>query len=124
MIREYESLLILKSDSTDDEIEKEIKKATDFIEAQNGSVIQQNRWGKKRLAHTIAKQRYGFYLLLHYSVDGEAIGKINRQFKLNENILKSMSILFDHDIGPKAYPQEEGGEKAPLEGDGAVAKRS
>ncbi len=65
--RDYEALLIVRADLTEEEIEKEIDGIVDLIKSEGGTIIEDDRWGKKRLAYLIKKQRYGFYTLLRFT---------------------------------------------------------
>lgn len=113
MKRDYESLFILKPDFTEEEVDSEVKGVKDVIEGAGGQIIEEDRWGKRRLAYLVKKHRYGYYVLLRHSLDSEALEKLNRHFRLNENILKSMTVIFDEAAGRVPAAQaHEGGEES------------
>ncbi|VAX22930.1 SSU ribosomal protein S6p [hydrothermal vent metagenome] len=93
MAKKYETLFILKPDLSEDEVGENLKPIISHIEGDGGSVIAEDRWGKKRLAYPIKKHKYGYYLLLkHEGPKGETIAKIDRVTRLSENILKAMTV--------------------------------
>ena len=91
--KDYESLFILKPDFTEEEVDREVQAVKDIITEGDGSIDGEDRWGKKRLAYLVKKHRYGYYVLLRYSLEPGLIGKIDRHFRLSENVLKSMTVL-------------------------------
>ncbi len=104
MTKDYECLFILRPDLTEETIEKEVKTAREYFESDGGSITDESAWGKKRLAYSIRKQRYGFYMLFRCSIDGGSIKAIERKFLLNENVLKAMIIVVDSSIAGKPLP--------------------
>jgi len=108
MDTDYESLFILKPDFAEEEIDKEVKAVRDIIEAEGGAIIEEDRWGKRRLAYLIKKNRYGYYVLLRYTLNSGSAEKVERHFRLNENVLKAMTVLFDGAAGRGLVTAEEG----------------
>ncbi|MDH5679537.1 MAG: 30S ribosomal protein S6 [Nitrospinota bacterium] len=106
-MKEFEALYILKADLTPEETEKEVKAVEAIVIGEGGSVIEHSDWGKKRLAYTIAKQRYGQYVLFRFSSPSTTPEKMTRHFRYNENVLKGMIVRLDSSAGynPNA-PQE------------------
>lgn len=99
MTRDYETLFIIRPDLTDDSIEKEIAAVRDMITADGGSVISEEKWGKKRLGFSIKKHRYGYYALIRHTSDSQLVAKLTRRLELNETSLKAMTVIFDGGAG-------------------------
>ncbi len=99
MLTDYETLFIVRADLGENDTAALTKGVTDLIVADGGSIIEQDNWGKKRLAYPIRKQKYGAYILLRYSAPGASIKKIERNLRLNESALKYMTVLFDGAAG-------------------------
>ena len=45
-------------------------------------------WGKRKLAFPIRKRAMGVYYLFEYESDGDMAAKLERMFKLNQNVLR------------------------------------
>ncbi|MBI4666820.1 MAG: 30S ribosomal protein S6 [Nitrospinae bacterium] len=124
MQRDYETVFIVKPDLADEQIDKEINTVKDLITAEGGSIMEEDRWGKKRLGYAIRKNRYGFYTLLRYSLETGKMPVIDRHFRLNENILKSLTVYFDGAAGrmaPGAAParaESDAGDESEAGGNG------
>ena len=112
MPKDYESLFIIKADLSDEEIEKEIEAVTSIALGDGGTTIELSKWGKKRLAYTIKKQRYGFYTLFRFSADPKIPEKLTRHFRLNESIIKGMVVIFDGAAGKGNESEENDREKS------------
>jgi len=100
--RDYETLFIIKAELSDEDIKKAVDGVTGIAEADGGSIISLDLWGKKRLAYPIKKQRYGFYALLRFSAAPTTPENLNRHYRFNEDILKGMVVLFDGAAGRKS----------------------
>ncbi len=56
-------------------------------------VINQNIWGKKRLAYKIDNQKYGTFVLLNFETEeGSRIAGFESYMKLNTSILRAQTI--------------------------------
>lgn len=111
MHRDYEALFIVKPDLSDEEIEKVVEGVETLAKSDNGSTIELSRWGKKRLAYAIGKQKYGFYALLRFTGPSTTPKELEQHFRYNENILKGMVVLYDGAAGRYAAENEPEGRK-------------
>ncbi|MBI5815846.1 MAG: 30S ribosomal protein S6 [Nitrospinae bacterium] len=119
MTNDYESIFIVRPDLSDEDIEKELAAVRSLIEGEGGSIISEDKWGKRRLGYPIRKHRYGYYDVLRYTVDSGAVTKVDRHFRLNENIVKSMTVLFDGSAGRYAVADKPAAAEAAVEETGA-----
>ena len=60
--REYETIYILRPDSTTDVISQVNLKVRGVIEAGGGTLLKVDNWGKRKLAYEVKKQLKGIYL--------------------------------------------------------------
>lgn len=90
-MNKYESVIIINSNTDDKTIEEIISKTTDLITKQ-GKVTQINKIGIKKLAYEIRKCKEGYYISFDYETDSSVIAEIERQFRINENILKFITV--------------------------------
>ena len=49
-LKSYQSVLILKADLDEAQVDLALEKITDFLAKYNGSFLKVEKWGKKRLA--------------------------------------------------------------------------
>src|SRR5262245_58300015 len=64
--REYETIYILRPDSTTDVIAQVNQKVRGVIEAGGGTLLKIDNWGKRKLAYEVKKQLKGIYLFFSY----------------------------------------------------------
>ena len=94
-MRLYETMYVvhpaLESGRLDDIISEVEKTLTTCGGEKKGSEI----WGKRKLAYMIDKQKYGTYVLLQFSNDGQALNEFNAELKHNPNILAFLTTGID-----------------------------
>ena len=106
----YESIIIVNATLEDAQIEAEIEKIKDFITKNNGEIRALEKWGRRRLAYAIKKKNNGFYCLYEFKAPGDLIAKLERQYLLNENIIRFLTV----ELNKKALKAKEVGQKTPI----------
>lgn len=93
-VREYETVFILHPKVDEGGIEREIGAVTQTIEGAKGEMIGVHKWGRKKLAYPIQKANEGFYVLLRFnSEQPELLKDLDRHFKLNEQVLRHLTVI-------------------------------
>jgi len=105
-LRRYETILIAHVDLSEDELSNLITRYGAIITDQKGILVKVERWGKRRLAYMIKKQARGFYLLIDYAGESAAVNELERNLKINDKILKFMTVLKDGAVDPAALERE------------------
>jgi small subunit ribosomal protein S6 len=108
--RIYESVIIINANLEDAQIEAEIEKVKDFIQKNSGEIRSIEKWGRRRLAYAIKKKNNGYYALYEFKASGDLIAKLERQYQLNENIIRYLSVQLDK----KALKAKEVGQRTPI----------
>lgn len=94
-MKRYEVIAIVKSDLSEDDISKLIERIENIIVKRNGIIAKIDKWGKRRLAYEINKQKEGFYFLFDFVGDGPIVAEIERNYKIDDRVLKFISIKKD-----------------------------
>ena len=87
----YELVTILSMKVSDEAKVAFAEKIKNLI-SKNGELTNVDEWGKKVLAYEIKKEAEGFYILFTFSSKPDAIVEIERQLKLDESVLKYMTV--------------------------------
>lgn len=113
-MRRYETVLIAHVDLPDDELNGLVDRCSAIITDHKGILVKVERWGKRRLAYLIKKQARGFYILFDYAGTSAAVNELERNLKINDKILKFMTILKEDAVDPAAVEKEiaENSQKA------------
>jgi small subunit ribosomal protein S6 len=105
-LRRYDIIFIVPVDLPEDEISAMCERYGTFITDHQGIVVKIDRWGKRKLAYEIKKQRRGYYLLFDVVSDHAAITEIERNFKIDERILKYLTVRRDGTFTREAIEKE------------------
>ena len=91
-MKSYQSVLILKADLDDAQVDQVIEKITEFLSKNNGSLLKVDKWGKKRLGYRIKKSRFGYYLNIYHTCESLKVSALEADYKLYDLILKFLVI--------------------------------
>ena len=91
-MRRYETIVILRPNSGEEEINRVIETTTGIITDEKGSIIELNKWGMKKLAYLIKKESLGYYVYFDYAATPAAVSEIERKYRIDDVVLKYMTI--------------------------------
>ena len=91
----YETAFIVNAGLDDPQIEAVIEKVKETLTKHSGTVVDINKWGRKRFTYPIRKKNNGFYVIMEFSGPGDLIAKLERHYQLDENILRYLTIVMD-----------------------------
>ena len=94
-MRSYQSVLILKPDLDEAQVDQALEKIAQFLSKYNGSSLKVEKWGKKRLAYRVKKSRFGYYLNLYHTCESLKVSSLEADFKLYDLVLKFLVIRLD-----------------------------
>lgn len=93
----YETIFIIDATLTEEEITAAKDKFTALI-AANGTVNNIDDDGaKRRLAYEINDKTEGYYVLVDFTADGEFPKELDRQYRINDSILRTIIIRKDEE---------------------------
>ena len=93
--RTYESVAIINAALEDEQIEATISRILEVITSHGGEIIDTDKWGRKRLAYPIQKAKSGYYLVLRFNAPTELIAALERNYRLDETIIRYLTITLD-----------------------------
>ncbi|TKB11187.1 30S ribosomal protein S6 [Desulforhopalus sp. IMCC35007] len=91
-MRRYETIAILRPNAGEEEINKVIETTTQIINDEQGTIIELNKWGMKKLAYLIKKETLGYYVFFDYAATPAAVTEIERKYRIDDVVLKYMTI--------------------------------
>ena len=109
-MREYESIFVLNPDVSDSQVEAEVEKIREFVVSKKGEVTEVQKWGRRKLAYEIGKNREGNYTLIRFQSDSAVPQELERRYRLNENMIRFMTVLYEKPTVPEERPVEERGD--------------
>lgn len=94
-MRNYENLVIVKPTFTAEEIQASVKAIEEVITSNGGQIAATNAMGMRKLAYPIEKNERGYYHVIYYTIAPAAIAEIERRFRINEDLLRFVTIKYD-----------------------------
>ena len=113
----YECVLIARNDVTQQQVESladamAVQLDTDNAVEAGASVKKREYWGLRSLAYRIAKNRKGHYMLLALDTKAPALNEMERQLRLNEDVLRFMTLRVEAiEEGPSAILSRKSDER-------------
>jgi len=94
MRRAYEVTFIVRLDSADESIiNNTVDQVRAWIEADElGQVMKIDRWGRRKMAYEIDKQRDGYYVLMESQIEPRALPELERNLNLSPYILRYLVV--------------------------------
>ncbi|WP_455475634.1 30S ribosomal protein S6 [Bartonella sp. B17] len=88
----YEHMFLARQDITPQQVDELFSVYKGVIEAYGGKVGRVENWGLRPLAYRIRKNRKAYYVLINIDAPAEAIAEVERQMRINEDILRYMTV--------------------------------
>jgi small subunit ribosomal protein S6 len=92
-LRKYELMLILPPDADDTVIGQATDRVGRVIGEGGGSILNVERWGKRRLAYEIGRQTEGFYVVIECLADPGAVKELDRVLALADEVLRFKVVV-------------------------------
>jgi small subunit ribosomal protein S6 len=102
-MRNYENLVIVKPTLTAEEIQANIQAVEEIITSNGGEIAATDAMGMRKLAYPIQKNERGYFHVIYYSIAPAAVAEIERRLRLNEEILRFVTIKYDTNREVKAW---------------------
>ena len=103
----YEHIFLARQDVSAQQVEELTTALTEVLTSNGGKVTKNEYWGVKTLSYRIRKNRKAHYSLLNIDAPHTAVAEMERQMRINEDILRFMTIRVDAlEEGPSAMMQK------------------
>lgn len=110
----YEHIFLARQDITAQQVDALVEQYKGVIESFGGKVGRIENWGLKSLTYRIKKNRKAHYALMDIDAPAAAIHEIERQMRINEDVLRYMTIAVEaHEEGPSAMLQKRDRDDRP-----------
>jgi len=72
-----------------------LQRVTDVISQREGYLALVDEWGARKLAYEVKKKNRGYYVRFDFCGSGAVVDEIERFFRIDDRVLKYMSVLLD-----------------------------
>jgi small subunit ribosomal protein S6 len=113
-LRHYEVVFLVHPDQSE-QVPAMLERYRNLIEGAKGKIHRQEDWGRRQLAHSIAKVHKAHYLLLNIECDKPTLDELVGAFRFSDAVLRYLVIARDEAITEpslmaKAREEEEARE--------------
>ena len=94
-MRPYEIMVIFDPDTDERQVQPTLDQHLTVVTKANGTVNSVDVWGRRRLAYEIRKKSEGIYVVLTVTAEPGDVKELDRQFTLNESIMRTKVLRAD-----------------------------
>ena len=94
-MRDYELVIIITPEFEEAATADIVDKVKSWITENGGSIESFEEWGRQKFAYLIRKQKEGQYFLFNFKMEPSAVSSLERNFQLQESILRFLIINRD-----------------------------
>jgi small subunit ribosomal protein S6 len=97
-MRIYENLFIVKPDVTEEEIDHLVEQMSKNVSTAGGTIDKVEKWGKRRLAYRVEKNREGYYVLMQFTAGSQTVREFERRLRVQDQVLKFLTVRIDETL--------------------------
>ena len=97
-MRTYEIIFIVRPDIPEEDLDKLIAQFEGIVTSTGGTVQKAEKWGRRRLAYEVKRQREGHYMLFTIECDPPTVREFERRLKVADPVLKFMTVRVDEEL--------------------------
>jgi small subunit ribosomal protein S6 len=94
-MHKYELMYITRPELTEEQLEAVREKVQSTLKQNGAENVEQEHFGKRRLAYEIDNLREGVYTVVTFQGTAETVNELDRVIKLNDQVLRHMVINID-----------------------------
>ena len=94
-MKQYELLVVLPGTVEESDVSALIGSVKDVVEKHGGENIAMQDRGKSRLAYPIRHIRYGYFHLIRFNGEGDAVPKIQKELSMMGELLRSLITSYN-----------------------------
>jgi small subunit ribosomal protein S6 len=94
-MRPYEVMVIFDPETDERSVQPTLEQYLTVITKGGGTVENLDIWGRRRLAYEIRKKSEGIYAVITLSAQPDDVKELDRQFRINESIMRTKVIRPD-----------------------------
>nr|MBN2276927.1 30S ribosomal protein S6 [candidate division Zixibacteria bacterium] len=97
-MRIYETTFVLSPQADDAAFDRQIKSVTELIQKYEGKVLEEDRWGIRRLAYPIKKFTQGYYTRCVFEGNNNLLTELERFYRIEESYIRHLTVAFEGEL--------------------------
>ena len=103
-MNQYEVMYVIDEALEDSARIELIDRFSDLVKKNGGEIDRVDEWGKRRLAYAINYKTEGYYVLMYIKAPSELPKELERNFQINDKVLRSLVIRYEGEVPAKREP--------------------
>ena len=95
MMNQYETVFIMTPVLSDQQMKETVEKFKGVLTANGAEIVNDESWGLKKMAYPIQKKSTGFYQLLEFKAEPEAVAKLETAYRRDERVIRFITVKLD-----------------------------
>ncbi|MDA5109453.1 MULTISPECIES: 30S ribosomal protein S6 [Brevibacillus] len=91
-MRQYEVMYVLRPDLEEEKVKANVARYQEVVTNFGGEVTNLQEMGKRRLAYEIKKFREGYYVLMNFKANSDAVAEAERLMKINDDVIRYLFV--------------------------------
>lgn len=96
IMNKYETIFVIDSTKTEEEITALVEKFKSLIE-KYGEIESVDEWGKRRLAYPINDLTEGYYVLVNFKANPDFPTELERVYGITDGIIRDIVVKREED---------------------------
>lgn len=94
-MRSYEVMTIHRPELAESDVQAKVKEVATFLTSRGADISGTDLWGKRRFAYEINHVTEGFYSVVSFESDTEAINDLDRVLTLADDVVRHKIVRAD-----------------------------
>lgn len=94
----YETVFILTPVLSEAQVKEAADKFSKMITDNGGKIVNEEKWGLRKLAYPIQKKSTGFYQLIQFEAEGSFVDTLETEYRRDERIIRFLTFKLDKDM--------------------------
>jgi len=91
----YELTYIVNPVLDEEDYKNTVEKFTKLLTDQGAEVEEVDEWGLRQFSYEIEGKKSGYYVNAYFDAPAEAIAKIERALRIDDNIIRYLTLKYD-----------------------------
>lgn len=87
-MRDYEVMTIHRPELAENDIEAKVTELESYLSNSGASVTKRDLWGKRRFAYEIDHMSEGYYSVVTFQSEPEAVDSVDRMLSLADEVVR------------------------------------
>ena len=94
-MKNYETVFILNPVLSEDQAKDTVEKFVKVLTNTKANILNVEKWGLKKLAYTIQHKSTGFYNLIEFEAESNAVAILETEFRRDESVMRFLTTVLD-----------------------------